>query len=91
MIDAKHTQGPLTVTATTTLTAADGRDIASTAFSDCLDVDEDIANAARLALCWNSHDALVEVCKAVAEHFADTDAPLGAKARTALKLAGETL
>lgn len=34
----------------------------------------------------NAHDALVQLAQEVAEHFRDTDAPLGARAITVLRL-----
>jgi hypothetical protein len=47
------------------------------------------ANAAFIVRAVNAHEALVELARRVAEHFAHTDAPLGIAARDALAKAGE--
>jgi hypothetical protein len=47
------------------------------------------ANSAHIVLAVNAHDELVELARRVAEHFADTNAPLGIAARDALAKAGE--
>jgi hypothetical protein len=47
------------------------------------------ADAAFIVRAVNAHEALVELARRVAEHFAHTDAPLGIAARDALAKAGE--
>ena len=46
--------------------------------------EEGHANAEFIVRACNSHYELLEVVRKVAEHFADTDAPLGAAARAAI-------
>lgn len=47
-------------------------------------LDQAIANAARLALCWNCHDELVAVVRDTAEYYRGTDSEIGVAARAAL-------
>lgn len=48
------------------------------------------ANAALIVKAVNSHEELLALARRVAEHYGDTDAPLGLQARAALDKAEET-
>lgn len=61
----------------------DGPELAILPAGACIQAD----NAALIVRAVNAHAALVELAERVAEHFANTDAPLGIAARAALKLA----
>lgn len=46
-----------------------------------------LADAELIVAAVNAHSRLLAIARRVADHFADTDAPLGIDARAAIKLA----
>lgn len=65
---ATHTPGPLTVEKLYLI--ADGKGIVADLDASQFDDNESKANAARLALCWNTHDELVAALRGALPYLA---------------------